>query len=996
MQEQFVMAIRTNTITLAGYGNTVNALSVATTTTGPATVTATSYGVTTIGSDIDQTITAGPGADTVTVGNADDNNTISGSQGSTSVTLGNGANTITLGGFGNTIVLGSGANTVVAGAGSENVTITGAVGYTDTITANGWGDNFNFTDGTYIVGGMSGAANFTLNGWANNASSIDLLNTAGDTFTAVSGGLQVNAADGSRFATFTTSNAANLAVTSDGSGGTLITLLRAPTITGYSTANQATSNEATVRPFAGITFTDPNAGSPTETVTVTMTGAGGTFSGLGTPSGSVYTITGTSALMQVVLRTAVFRPTAGAAGSVNTTHFTVTDTSSSGGPAVSSTANAITVVNTDSAVAPTITGSVAAQRTFNQGPVSLFSNVVIHDTNGGSPTETLSIVLSGSKGGTLADGSSFHGTSSLTSADATHYQLTGTAAAVTAELEALVFTPASAGGGVLASTETFTLTDVSSVGGTSAADSTTTVINTDTVAPTISGVTTAAQASTSESTVTPFASIVIADTNVTAGTPTDTATVTVNGAGGTFSGLGVAAGNVYTVTGTAAAVQAALRAAIFTPTAGLPHSTNTTTFTVADTSSFGGAATPNSLTTVVDTDPAVAPTITGAVLGQQVYNEGVSAPFAGVTVADTNYGATSDTLTITLSGGGGTLAGTGLTAIDATHYSLTGLASLVTTQLQALLFTPTSPGGAPNSATTTFALSDSSASSGWTGAAATATASVIDTDANGNDIINLSGFANTVIAPGSNATNSGPTTLNYTGWNNTIVANALNDTINAGSGSAAVTVGAANGNHTISGSQGLTSVTLGNGNNNISLSGWANTVSLGNGNNYVVGSSGGSTAVTVGTGSNNIALSGYANTVTVGTSVNAAGTNTINAGAGCDTLNLWNSTNNVTLNGWANIVNLHAGTDTFVGGNGTQFNVLTAAVNLNITDFGAEFADVVNYHALAGAGALTGAASGSNTLLTWTPTVGSASVTTLNGTGGASLAALISAGRVVI
>ena len=87
-----------------------------------------------------------------------------------------------------------------------------------------------------------------------------------------------------------------------------------------------------------------------------------------------------------------------------------------------------------------------------------------------------------------------------------------------------------------------------------------------------------------------------------------------------------------------------------------------------------------------------APTISGTVSGQTTTSEAAVKPFAGATIADPNFGAT-DTLTITLGGAGGTLAdGTGfssLTTVGAGVYRLSGTAAAITSELDALIFTPT-------------------------------------------------------------------------------------------------------------------------------------------------------------------------------------------------------------------------------------------------------------------------------------------------------------------
>ena len=128
-------------------------------------------------------------------------------------------------------------------------------------------------------------------------------------------------------------------------------------------------------------------------------------------------------------------------------------------------------------------------------------------------------------------------------------------------------------------------------------------------------------------------------------------------------------------------------------------------------------------TTVIDVDGAVAPTIAGTAAGQTTSNEAALHPFSGVTIGDANVGAT-ETLTITLSGGGGALTGTGLSGGSGT-YTLSGSAATVTGELEALSFTPTA--GAPGSqTTTTFSLSD--VSSAFATPTVNGTTTVIDVD----------------------------------------------------------------------------------------------------------------------------------------------------------------------------------------------------------------------------------------------------------------------------
>jgi len=95
-----------------------------------------------------------------------------------------------------------------------------------------------------------------------------------------------------------------------------------------------------------------------------------------------------------------------------------------------------------------------------------------------------------------------------------------------------------------------------------------------------------------------------------------------------------------------------------------------------------------------------------------------------VTITDPNSGAT-DTLTITLSGGGSFAAAAGLSeAPDGVYTLAAASAATITTELDALVFTPT---GAPGSSTTTtFTLSD--LSSAYAIPTVDDTTTVIDTD----------------------------------------------------------------------------------------------------------------------------------------------------------------------------------------------------------------------------------------------------------------------------
>ena len=266
------------------------------------------------------------------------------------------------------------------------------------------------------------------------------------------------------------------------SGATFVFAPPTVAITG-TVAGQATTDLATIAPFSGVTIADSSAGQ-TETVTITPSAAAnGTLTNLGgftyDATTGVYTYTGTAAAATAALDSLVFTPTANqvAPGSTVTTSFTISDKDTAGATATDSTT---TVVATDVAVPPTITGTVAGQLTSDRQTIAPFSKVTIADLNLGQ-IETVTVTLSAAANGTLSDlvGGSYNATTGV-------YTVTDTATAVTAALDALVFTPAinqvTAGQTV---TTTFTIADTDTAGASALPDSTTTVVATDVGAPTL-------------------------------------------------------------------------------------------------------------------------------------------------------------------------------------------------------------------------------------------------------------------------------------------------------------------------------------------------------------------------------------------------------------------------------------------------------------------------------------------------------------------------------
>ena len=521
------------------------------------------------------------------------------------------------------------------------------------------------------------------------------------------------------------------AIQSDGaSGDELILSLtsEAPTIT-VTTAAHTTTADAPVDPFAGVTIADPNSGA-NDTLTITLSGAGatGTLSGstaLINDGGGVYTLAAAPpATITGELDALVFTPTAGAPNSSTTTSFTLSDTSSAfATPTVN---NTITVTDNDAAAAPTITVTTAAHTTTADAPVDPFAGVTIADPNSGA-NDTLTITLSGAGAtGTLS------GSTALINDGGGVYTLAAAPpATITGELDALVFTP-TAGAPNSSTTTSFTLSDTSSAFATPTVNNTITVTDNDAAAaPTIT-VTTAAHTTTADAPVDPFAGVTIADPNSGAN---DTLTITLSGAGATGTLSGSTAlindgGGVYTLAAAPpATITGELDALVFTPTAGAPNSSTTTSFTLSDTSCAFATATVNNTITVTDNDAAVAPTITVTTAAHTTTADAPVDPFAGVTIADPNGGAT-DTLTITLSGAGATGTLSGSTALINDGGGVYTLAAAppatITGELDALVFTPTA--GAPGSSTTTsFTLSDTS--SAVASATVNSTITVTDNDA---------------------------------------------------------------------------------------------------------------------------------------------------------------------------------------------------------------------------------------------------------------------------
>jgi hypothetical protein len=182
------------------------------------------------------------------------------------------------------------------------------------------------------------------------------------------------------------------------------------TITG-AVADQKTSDEVPVKPFVGVTVTDPNAGSPTETVTVTpSTTANGTLSDPNaasdgsTLSNGVYTVTGSASAVTTALDGLVFTPTADetAPGQSVTTGFTISDTNSAQQTTTNSTTSVVATALNDPPILnkPVLSYTVAEGQTLQGLYAQLLANA--GDSDAGDQAQiTLSSVGSSNTVGFL-------------------------------------------------------------------------------------------------------------------------------------------------------------------------------------------------------------------------------------------------------------------------------------------------------------------------------------------------------------------------------------------------------------------------------------------------------------------------------------------------------------------------------------------------------------------------------------------------------------------
>ncbi len=360
----------------------------------------------------------------------------------------------------------------------------------------------------------------------------------------------------------------------------------------------ATTDAASAAPFTGIAIADPNIGQ-TETATVTLSAAGnGTLSDPNAATdgstivGGVWSVSGSATAVATALDGLVFTPTAHqvAPGSAVTTTLTAAIEDTAGETAVATSTITATAVAAPIAVTP----ASEAVATTDAASADPFKGITIADANA-AQTETATVSLSATANGTLSDPNA--ATDGSTIVDGV-WTISGSSTSVAAALAGLVFTPTAhqvAPGNAV--TTTFTAAIQDSAGETAVATSSitaTAVAAPIAVTPATEDVETANGAIAK-----PFTGVVITDAN--AG-QTETASVALSAAAnGTISDPNAATdgstivGGVWTVSGSSAAVAAALDGLEFTPAANKATANaaivTTVTATVKDTAGETASAT---------------------------------------------------------------------------------------------------------------------------------------------------------------------------------------------------------------------------------------------------------------------------------------------------------------------------------------------------------------------------------------------------------------------
>ena len=325
---------------------------------------------------------------------------------------------------------------------------------------------------------------------------------------------------------------------------------------------------------------------------------------------------------------------------------------------------------------PTVTGAPSQQVVADNATLKPFAKVKIADSSG-LLVQSLTILLQDSNG-TRTDATGTLSGAGLIKTGVGTYTLAinnvggDTTAAVTAEVDKLVFTPA-VSSSVATTSFVFSVWD-----GATTSDTTATTVTATPLVPAITG-TVAGQTGSDVAPLAPFSQVNISDTP---GQTSEVVTITLrNGQGvitdghGTLSGAGLTKTGTGTYTlaaGTAAAVTAALRAVVFHPAHGIVAAgkTATTSFTiqVSDGSAVASDATTSAI--ITEAKYIVGPIAGHATLVGTAGSDVIVARFSGNTIvangnsAYVNAGAGAATVdlgggnvTVALAGSGNSVVG---------------------------------------------------------------------------------------------------------------------------------------------------------------------------------------------------------------------------------------------------------------------------------------------------------------------------------------------------
>ncbi|MGI4846593.1 MAG: Ig-like domain-containing protein, partial [Janthinobacterium lividum] len=472
----------------------------------------------------------------------------------------------------------------------------------------------------------------------------------------------------------------------------------APVINGVQAA-QASSDKLAISPFANVTFTDADRPGQTLDIVVKLGRSDvGTLANLGAftydTASQSYLYSGTAAQASLLVQAIRFVPinNRAAPGQVDNTVLTLSASDRLAARMIATTTIAITSEDD----APTIAGiTTAAQAVRSGGAINPFATVAIGDADDPAQILTVHVTLSERANGVLSQ----LGAGQYNSATG-DYVLYATAADATATLQGLVFTATPGQLAPVASASTRFSLNVD--------DNTFSQSNQDTVVvatgqntpPVITG-SSGAQDIDDDTSVHPFASLVISDADVPVQMLTASVTLDHPGQGslrGFTRGAFDQSTGVYSVSGLASDVSAALQELEFVPQPNrlAPGSTETTVLRID--LSDGYQAVVDASTSVRSRSVNDAPTISGMPGMQDISDKQTLHPFANVAIDDADGAFQTLSVTVKLDHAVlGELSTTGDGHYDSASglYHVSGSAAQVTAALQALTLTPTQNRMAP-------------------------------------------------------------------------------------------------------------------------------------------------------------------------------------------------------------------------------------------------------------------------------------------------------------